>query len=199
MSSTLASFVPVLDGTNYQAWVGPMQSYLMAQGQWVACKNLRPVAATKTTTTTNEDGETITIVEPVGEESAKATEEFEEKNSKAVGNIRLRLHHTIAYQFNDVEYAKTLWDELKKKFGQPGISSAFLKFKGAMNVTIPDKQDPSPALSKIMSHFIRLKEIGFEIPDNVQVMMLIAKAPPSMEVIVQAFCADKDLNTLSPS
>ena len=71
MSSTLASFVPVLDGTNYQAWVGPMQSYLMAQGQWVACKHLRPPLATKTTTTTNEDGKTITIVEPVGEESAK--------------------------------------------------------------------------------------------------------------------------------
>ena len=84
MSSTLASFVPVLDGTNYQAWVGPMQSYLMAQGQWVACKSLNPVAVTKTTTTTNEEGETITITEPVGEESTKAHEEFNKKNSKTV-------------------------------------------------------------------------------------------------------------------
>ena len=94
---------------------------------------------------------------------------------------------------------KTLWDKLKSKFGQPGISTAFLKFKGAMNTSIPDKQDPSPALSKIMSHFIRLKEIGFEIPENVQVMMLLAKAPPSMEVIVQAICGDKDINKIATS
>ena len=68
-----------------------------------------------------------------------------------------------------------------------------------MTTTIPDKQDPSPALSKIMSHFIRLKEIGFEIPNNVQVMMLLAKAPPSMEVIVQALCGKKDISTIPPS
>ena len=34
MSSTLNTYVPVLDGTNYQEWAARMQSYLMSQGQW---------------------------------------------------------------------------------------------------------------------------------------------------------------------
>ena len=35
MSNSLDRLVPRLDGTNYQEWSSAMQSYLMAQGQWL--------------------------------------------------------------------------------------------------------------------------------------------------------------------
>jgi len=59
-----------------------------------------------------------------------------------------------------------------------------------MQTIIPHNGDPSHALDKILTHFIRLKEFECEIPDKIQKMMLLAKAPPSMEVVTQALCAD---------
>ena len=80
MSSTLASFVPVLDGTNYQQWAAQMQSFLMAQGQWVITRNgVPPKAAPKATTSSSKA--------VASEEEETVTEGDLEKNSKALGNI----------------------------------------------------------------------------------------------------------------
>jgi len=196
MTSTLSTFVPVLDGTNYQQWSAQMKSYLMAQGQWAVIKSSRP---TPSTVTTRGDGETV---EDITVTDMKDVLEFNEKNSKALGNIRLRLHHTIAYQWNDEESAATLWNALSEKYGKPGLPKAFLEFKGAMETHIPNNTNPSQALDKLLTHFIRLKEIGFELPNNVQVMMLLTKAPPSMEVVTQAMCQKSEIldqETASPS
>ena len=181
MSSTLASFVPVLDGTNYQQWAAQMQSYLMAQGQWRAIKEDEP----NPTTTTIGTGAAATS----GDNSSEIAT-FKELNSKAVGNICLRLNYNIGYQYNAVESAKALWVALATKYGQPGLPKAFLEFKSAMQTNIPHNGDPSHALDKILTHFIRLKEFECEIPDKIQKMMLLAKAPPSMEVVTQALYAD---------
>jgi len=43
MSSTLNTFVPVLDGTNYQQWAAAMQSFLMSQGQWRVIIKYAPI------------------------------------------------------------------------------------------------------------------------------------------------------------
>ena len=185
MTSTLSTFMPVLDRTNYQQWSGMMKSYLMAQGQWAVIKTSKPTPTSITTCGEGEDIKDITITD------MKEVIEFDEKNSKALGNIRLHLHYTIVYQYNDEDSTAELWDALSEKYGKPGLPSAFLEFKGAMNVTIPNNGDPSPALDKMLTHFIRLKEIKFEISDKVQLMMILAKAPPSMEVVVQALCRDK--------
>jgi len=172
MSSTLASFVPVLDGTNYQQWAAQMQSFLMAQGQWAITRNgVPPKVAPKATSSTSKAAATDEEVETISEDDL-------EKNSKALGNIRLRLAYNIGYQYNEVEEAKVLWNELSLKYGKPGLSKAFIEFKGAINTTIPNNSDPSTTLDKMLTHFIRLKQIGFEIPDKVQVMMILAKAPP---------------------
>jgi len=196
MTSTLSTFVPVLDGTNYQQWSAQMKSYLMAQGQWAVIKSSRPTPSSITTQGEGEEAEDITVTD------MKDVLEFDEKNSKALGNIRLCLHHTIAYQWNDEESAATLWDALSEKYGKPGLPKAFLEFKGTMETNIPNNSNPSQALDKLLTHFIRLKEIGFKLPKNVQVMMLLAKAPPTMEVVTQALCQKAEIlnkETASPN
>src|SRR5882762_9969283 len=57
-----------------------------------------------------------------------------------------------------------------------------------MDTVIPNGSDPSPAINKIESAFTILSTIGWEIPVKIQCMMLLAKAPPSMEAIVQTLC-----------
>ena len=102
MSSTLNTYVPVLEGPNYQKWVAAMQSYLMSQGQWHVIKTQpNPPGVTETMTTSGEGKEATTTKEF----STDALEAWEELNTKAVGNIRLCLHHTIAYQYNSGERA----------------------------------------------------------------------------------------------
>src|SRR6266481_2886006 len=96
MTLQLSAFVTVMDGTNYQQWVGPMQSYLMAQGQWKCVKK----DAAAPVEIKGEHGEVT---------NSTHIADWEELAEKALGNIRLRLHPTIGYQYNDLDNASLLW------------------------------------------------------------------------------------------
>jgi len=214
MSSTLNTFVPVLDGTNYQQWAASMQSFLMSQGQWRIITKNAPLPVYKNSTQVapvKADDDTINVqatrrAQAAADQRAMLTEptnqdaldEWEELVSKAVGNIRLRLHHTIAYQYNTEDDAANLWQSLLNKYGQPGISRAYIEFKGAMDTNIPNNSDPSPSLDKMMAHFTRLRDLRFELAPKVQAMMILAKAPASMETIVQVFFQEGDQDKLTP-
>ena len=144
MSSTLQTFVPVLDGTNYQQWAAAMQSYLMSQGQWKVCIVPPPTKEELDAATASSSTSTASA-----KASAKAAEKptsnstnLEETAMKALGNIRLRLHHTIGYQYADEESPYRLWNQLRTKYSNPGASHTFIKFKAMMDTRIPDNQDP---------------------------------------------------------
>jgi hypothetical protein len=176
MSSKLTTFVQVMDGTNYQQWAASMQAYLMSQNQW---KCVKPGAVNPYTEYDKEDVLKITDQEKF--------DTWEGDAKKALGNLRLCLHHTIGYQYSSITDPNTLWNTLQEKYGSPGISAAFVHFKGAMETVIPNMADPSPALDKIMAHFTHLNEMKFNIPNGIQSMMLLCKAPTSMETVVQFF------------
>jgi len=214
MSSTLNTFVPVLDGTNYQQWAAAMQSFLMSQGQWRVIIKDAPLPKYENSESVEPikaDDDTIDVLatrraQAAADQAAMLTEptnqnaldEWEELVSKAVGNIRLRLHHTIAYQYAAQDDAAILWQGLLTKYGQPGISRAYIEFKGAMDTTIPNNSDPSPSLDKMMAHFTRLCDLRFELAPKVQAMMLLSKAPASMETIVQVIFQDGNHEKLTP-
>ena len=181
MSSQLTTLVPVFNGTNYQEWSCAMQSFLMSQNQWRCVKPGGTVP--KVSSRTIGEGDHA-VTEEIGQQEVL---DYEVDSEKALGNIRLRLHPTIGYQYNNVIFPASLWGELKEKYGQPGITQAFIEFKGAMDTVIPNGGDPSQALDKIMSHFVRLRDMKFDIPDKIQAMMILSKAPTSMESIVQIF------------
>ena len=175
MSSQLTSFVPILDGTNYQQWASSMQSYLMSQGQW-KCVKPGATAPVLKSEATADDKSTGTQEE---------IDSWHEDKEKALGNIRLRLHFTIGAQYSEYELPATLWVTLKEKYGSPGLSTAFIEFKAAMDMVIPNGSDPNPAIDKILSHFTRLKHMKWDIPEKVRAMILLAKAPISMDSIIQ--------------
>ena len=147
MSSQLTNLVPIFDGTNYQQWASCMQSFLMSQGQWKVTKPGSMPPKLKVSVVGEGDDAVATTT---GEEEVA---KWEEDCDKALGNIRLRLHHHIAQQFNDKDDPSVLWYDLRERYGAPGISQAFVEFKSAMDTVIPNGSDPSPALDKIMSHF----------------------------------------------
>ena len=212
MSSTLNTFVPVLDGTNYQQWAAAMQSYLMSQGQWRVIIRNPPIPkfadSVPVEQITDAEGKLdvrrTQRAQEVADRAAQLTgptnqdaiDEWDEAISKAIGNIRLRLHHTIGYQYNNVTSASALWHQLNEEYGRPGISQAFTEFKGTMNTTIPSNSDPSPSLDKMKAHFTRLRESGFEIPEKIQAMMILCKAPAQMETVVQLCFQEGDYDEM---
>ena len=103
--------------------------------------------------------------------------------------IYLHLHHTISYQFNNVDHAHQLWKDLKTRYRQPGVSKVYLEYKGATKIQIPDNQDPSPAIDKFLAHMTHLRNAEFEIPMKVQCMMLLAKCPPYMDTVMVTIVA----------
>ena len=94
--SALTNLVPVLKGPNYKMWYPLMQSFLKSQRQWrVTCKSppalipAKPATKTEEAVTGNQDN----------------VDEWFNLNSKALGNIQLRLHHTIQYKHHMMKIA----------------------------------------------------------------------------------------------
>ena len=179
----------MFDGTNYQQWAAQMQLYLMSQGQWKVTTDLPPTLGTEIQEL--EDKTKVTVFT-----NQDQVDTWEKNAAKVLGNIRLRLHQTIGYQYTTEDSPRTLWDTLKKKYAKPGISRAFLEFQGMLETRIPDGQDPHPTIDKIMAHFTTLMGYGFEIPGEVKAMMIIARAPKSMEPVVQLLASETNLKKL---
>ena len=80
------------------------------------------------------------------------------------------------------------------------MGSAHTELKKLLSTTIPTNQHPAPTLRSCTANFTYLKDAGFEISLPVQAMILVAKLPPSMEVVAQLINQTKlsDIKTLKP-
>ena len=129
MSSSLTTLVPILTGPNYQVWAPAMKSFLMSQGQWRVLSRPCPYNITR-----DKDGNELKESELPNQdkinENQEKIEDWEDDNSKAVGNITLRLSPTIQGNYTNpsMEYAGTLWVALEKSYGKPGVIVTYLEF-----------------------------------------------------------------------
>jgi hypothetical protein len=182
-----------------------MQSWLMSQGTWRVLTKYYPVQRIVPTTTrtpvskkpsTSKEGEeeeadetSVTAALGPQDESdwdyEKRKEEWEEQNSKAVGCIRLRLHHSIAYKFNTKDMAGELWDAVKEEYGAPGTTAVYLEFKNVLDMPFPPNVDPSVILDKMGVHFGRMEESKVPIPEYLKCMIVMSKIPSSMDTVAQ--------------
>ena len=172
-SNSLATVTTILTGANYREWHVSMRAYLESTGTWWTIREARPAADTETW-----DGD----------------------NEKAMGTITLRCSPPIRTQVAELTKAKEIWDLLKDSYGQPSVGSAHTELKKLLLTTIPAHQHPAPALRSCAANFAYLKDAGFEISLPIQAMILVAKLPPSMEVVAQLINQTKpsDIKTLKP-
>jgi len=138
----------------------------MASGQWLILDKARPekpVEGFPTTTTKKSAGSSkdpeATAIDTTDDFAERLeawetkSEKWDETNMKALGNIHLRLHHSISFKYKEVLVAGTLWEQLKDSYGSPGILSIYAEFKQAIETKIPDNLDPSLAIDKFAAHF----------------------------------------------
>ena len=132
------SLVPVLDGSmNWQAWRPMMMNYLLSQGQWKVITNKFPAPDYETTTTVTKMDSEGTHTETVPDISKPTRNQSDidswfDTNDRALGNIMLHLHPTIAttvlnllqktIEENDditTMFASVAWEYLDATYGKP--------------------------------------------------------------------------------
>ena len=173
MSSALDKMVPIFTGSNWQQWHTAMQAYLRTQDQWFIFS---------TPCSTDE------------------FDSWDENNEKALSNITLCISPSIQTTITDLVMVKEVWDHLKENYGTPSIGSAYTELSHLLTTTIPAGSHPTPAITKMLSHFAYLKDAGFEFPANVQAMIILCKLPPTMEVVAQILSqtSPSEIKSLKP-
>jgi hypothetical protein len=164
----------------------------MSQGTWRVLKKAKPTRPVQRVPKVVEPKAPETSVTAVDDEDdyeeklAKyedKLEDWEDDNSKAVGSMQLRLHHTIQFKYRDSEKAGELWDDIKEEYGVPGKTAIYLEFKAVLDTHIPAHTDPIVAIDKMDAHFGRMEQSLAPVPDYLQCMIVLAKLSPTMESI----------------
>jgi len=209
------SLVPVLDGSmNWQAWRPMMMNYLLSQGQWKVITNKFPAPDYETTTTVTKTDSEGTHTETVPDISKPARNQSDidswfDTNDRALGNIMLRLHPTIAttvlnllqktIEANDditTMFASVAWEYLDATYGKPGIAATYKELKATMGVIIPGNADPTLAIDTILIGFTRMAASKCAVPPHLQAMILVSKLPYQMSALVQSICQTDNIEDL---
>ena len=81
---------------------------------------------------------------------------------------------------------------LQEEYASPGITRAYALFKELLDMQILLLSHPTLGPSKVQMLFFHLKEVGYEVPANIQGMLLLVKLLSSMNAIVQMIVQAKD-------
>ncbi|KAF5367460.1 hypothetical protein D9758_003824 [Tetrapyrgos nigripes] len=174
-SNVLMTTVPVFSGADFNIWANILLSWLQATGLSSVLGSDRP---------------------------SDATANWDEKNDKAIGSIKLRLSPAIRQKTLGMTSAKEIWTTLKNTYGKPGVSAVYTDFKHATSITIPNDTNPSATIELIRMHFDRVSAAGIstdttdsttptasitKIPNFLIVMFIISKLPPRYEYIINQY------------
>ena len=106
-SSSVATYVPILNGSNYHEWESQMTAFLRLQGLWRIVNG----TATHPDETTSPD----------------AANKWDVSDDMAQGQITLCLDPTICNQVGAT--SATTWTNLANAFGTTGVSKIFGDFR----------------------------------------------------------------------
>ena len=118
-------------------------------------------------------------------ESTTAEDNWDNDNDKALRHMLLKIETHLANKWQLKDTAKEIWDGLEAQFSKTSISFIYMEFKVMMDTIIPKNNHPSPSFAKLTHHFTHLKEYKYDIPSNVQAMIVLAKLPQYMDIIAQ--------------
>jgi len=92
--------------------------------------------------------------------------------------------------------AQEMWEKLAETYGKPGPAMAYIELKKAINVKIPENADPTPAINTLISHFGNLESMNFKVPHKIQLLLLLAQLPPSMDYVAQKCNMEKEWDNI---
>jgi hypothetical protein len=153
----LFALLPTLSGVDYKDWAAQMKPYLMSQGVFCVVSG-------------KEDVDLDT---------------YNAHNEKAIGTLVLKIAPTLCQKWQNIEEAKDIWKGLKNQFSTPSLTVVCGEFKKLMDTQIPISNHPAPSFAAINNHFALLWEYNYPINEQTQVMIVMAKLTPYMDVMTQ--------------
>src|SRR5258708_12649576 len=169
MSGQLASFVPVLDGSNYLEWARLLEAYLKMQSLWAVMSGSWDKLVPK-------DANNVT------EKEEEKIDVWDEDNYQAVGTMVLHISPSII-PLIDGQTASDAWVTLKKAFGTSTPSVIYKDFREAINFRLNPNEHPTPQFNRLMAAYSCLSANKQEVPGFIKAMLLLNNLPPKYETI----------------
>ena len=123
-------------------------------------------------------------------DTCKVVKNWDIANMKVTRNIILCISNAICVKISEFRTAKEMWKLLWTEYGTPGVMVSFSLFTSILDMCILSDQHPRKALDQLQMYFIELKDTKFELPIKTQIMLLLAKLSPNMEVVAQKVATD---------
>ncbi|KAF5335443.1 hypothetical protein D9758_017819 [Tetrapyrgos nigripes] len=196
-SNVLMTTVPVFAGVDFNIWADILLAWLQATGLSSVLSTDRPNDAEVSTASPLSAEDAAAQAEAITAAQKKQAD-WDEKNDKAMGSIKLRLSPPVRQKTLGMTTAKAIWVFLKKTYGKPGVSAIYTDFKRATSITIPNDANPSAAIELIRMHFDRVSAAGIptddpsgnsltKITNFLIVMFIISKLPPRYEYLINMY------------
>ncbi|KAF5366252.1 hypothetical protein D9758_005814 [Tetrapyrgos nigripes] len=196
-SNVLMTTVPVFAGVDFNIWADILLAWLQATGLSSVLSSDRPNDAEVSTASPLSAEDAAAQAEAITAAQKKQAD-WDEKNDKAMGSIKLHLSPPVRQKTLGMTTAKAIWVFLKKTYGKPGVSAIYTDFKRATSITIPNDANPSAAIELIRMHFDRVSAAGIptddpsgnsltKITNFLIVMFIISKLPPRYEYLINMY------------
>ncbi|KAF5339932.1 hypothetical protein D9758_015026 [Tetrapyrgos nigripes] len=205
-SNVLMTTVPVFAGVDFNIWADILLAWLQATGLSSVLSTDRPSDA-KVSTASPLSAEDAAAQAEAITAAQKKQADWDEKNDKAIGSIKLCLSPPVCQKTLGMTTAKAIWVFLKKTYGKPGVSTIYTDFKRATSIIIPNDANPSAVVELIRMHFDRVSAAGVPSDDSsatsitkvanfLIVMFIISKLPPRYEYLINQYtqCSIKQID-----
>ncbi|KAF5317896.1 hypothetical protein D9758_017804 [Tetrapyrgos nigripes] len=184
-SNVLMTTVPVFTGVDFNIWADILLSWLQATGLSSVLSADRPSDAEVSTASPLSAEDAAAQAEAITAAQKKQAD-WDEKNDKAIGSIRLRLSQALREKTFGITSAKKLWATLKETYGKPGASAVYTDFKRATSITIPNDAHPGAAIELIRMHFDRVSTAGIPTDtDDTSTPVSMTKIPNFLIVMAK--------------
>ena len=169
-TSSISTYVPILDGTNYREWATQMCAYLCSVGLWLIVSG-----ATMAPTDLAE------------------LQKWTLFNSMANGQIELRCSLNIRDSIAATSAAT--WTALSNAFGVTGVSQLFGDFKAVTQFCFSGTQHPAAEISRFNTHNQRLVASGVTLSGYILEMLLLGALPSKWDHVAAIYLQGKATHT----
>ena len=162
-TSSVSTYVPILDGTNYREWAAQMHAYLRLVGLWLIVNG---------TTTAPMD-----LVE---------LQKWTLSDLMANGQIELRCSLNI--QDLIAATSAAMWTALPNAFGATGVSQLFRDFKAVTQFRFSGMQHPAAEISRFNTHNQHFVVSGVTLSGYIFGMLLLGALPSKWDHVARENC-----------
>ena len=125
----------------------------------------------------------------------KAVEDWDIMNAKVTSDIILYISNTIHVKILEHGTAKEMWELLWTEYGTPSVVVVFSLFKFGLDLHNPSDQHSRKVLDQLQMYFVELNNARFQLPTKTQIMLLLTKLHPNMEVVAWKVTTNRIMDT----